>query len=94
MGIGFVDRAWTAYIASTIVEIENARWDDFSQLVMPDLGAVDIFEVQALPVPVPIVMAIPLIGQFIHVAKVMTDRDGHVGLLGQIASILIYSQSH
>jgi len=68
----------TSDVSGTFVEIEEKWWDVVLKLVVPDLRAVDVFEIDPLATFVLVVTSVfeKLVAQFVHVSEIMTDGEG------------------
>jgi hypothetical protein len=69
---------WTTDVSSTFIEVEEEGWDVILKLVVPDLRAVDILEIDPLAALVLVVASIfeELIAQLVHVSQIMADGEG------------------
>ena len=69
---------WAADVSGAFVEVEEEWWDVVLKLVVPDLRAVDVFEIDSLATLVLVVASVfeELVAQFVHVSKIVADGEG------------------
>ncbi|KAH0238367.1 hypothetical protein KCV06_g258, partial [Aureobasidium melanogenum] len=70
--------ARAADVSGALIEVEEEGWDVVLKLVVPDLWAIDIFEVDSLATLVLVVASVfeELIAQLVHVSEIMADGEG------------------
>jgi len=68
----------TSDVSGAFVQVEEEWWDVVLKLVVPDLRAVDVFEIDPLTTLVLVVASVfeKLVAQFVHVSEIMTDGEG------------------
>lgn len=69
---------WAADVSGAFIKVEEERWNVVLELVMPDLRAVNVFEIDSLSTLVLVVASVfeELIAQFVHVSEIMANGEG------------------
>jgi hypothetical protein len=69
---------WATDVSGAFIEVEEEGWDVVLKLVVPDLRAVDVFEIDSLATFVLVVASVfeELVAQLVHVPEIMADGEG------------------
>ena len=69
---------WSTNVSGALIEVEEEGWDMVLKLVVPDLRAVDVLEVDPLATLILVVAGVlkELVAQLVHVPQIMADGEG------------------